>query len=111
MAEKVEMTEKFEMRDGKTVTLYLESWQKRMLKDYAKSLKLTRAIDKITIDFSKPVHLNTYRVLNKPWDDEGIEIYFTDVQKAILEEVTGLKVVDSMRLNKAMIEAKTLMIH
>ena len=108
MAEKAEMTQ---MKEGKVVVLYLESWQKRMIRDYLKALKPVRVVGKITIDFTHPVHLNTYRVPFKDPRDEEIEFYFTDAQKAYLEEVTGLKVVDSMRLSKAMIEAKTLVIH
>jgi len=110
-AEMAELAEKFVMKEGKAITLYLESWQKRMLKDYAKNLKLVRVGDKITIDFTKPVHLNTYRVPVFDPRDIIIEIYFTDAQKAYLQEVTGIKAVDSMRVSKAMIEEKSLVIH
>lgn len=94
----------------KKVTVYLEPWQKRMLKDYLKKISPVRSIQKVTIDFSKPVHLNTYRVpLREPLEDI-IEIYFTDIQKAQLEESTGLKAVDSMRLSRDMIMSKTVVL-
>jgi hypothetical protein len=109
MAELAEMTK---LSEGKAITLYLEPWQKRMVRDYLKGIKPIRVFGKVTIDFTKPVHLNTYRVqFTDPREDDGIEIYFTDAQKAYLEEVTALKSVDSMRLNKAMLETKIIVIH
>jgi hypothetical protein len=89
------------------VTLYLEPWQKRMLKDYIRGIITVKVITKVVIDFTKPVHLNTYRL---PFTDprEGIEFYFTDQQKDYLEELTQLKNVDSMRIEKAMFEAGTI---
>ncbi len=101
-----------EVKEGKLVTLYLESWQKRMIKDYLKSMKLPIVFNKAAIDFRKPVHLNTYRVpyIKEPLDD-GIDIYFTDAQKEFLEEVTGLRTVDAMHINKAALEEKIVVFH
>ena len=105
------------MVEKKAITLYLEAWQKRMIKDYAKSVDLKaiaslRNFATITIDFHKPVHTNTYRVRGKPiLEEDGFEIYFTDTQMAALKEATGLAAVSSMHITNALFENNTLMVH
>jgi len=105
------------MSEKKVITLYLESWQKRMFKDYAKSVDLKsivalRNISSMTINFGKPVHTNTYRVITKPGlEEDGFEIYFTDAQMASLKEATGLLAVSSMHVTKAQFENETFSIH
>ncbi len=103
-----EKVEQLKVRPGK-ITIYLEPWQKRMFKDYFKEIQKIKVITKVVIDFNKPYHLNTYRL---PYIDprEGFEIYFSDSQKAYLEEVTGLRVVDSMRVDKMMIESGAIVV-
>jgi hypothetical protein len=105
------------MSERKVITLYLEPWQKRMFKDYAKSADLKsiaalRNMVSITIDFTKPVHTNSYRVPQKPGlEEDGFEIYFTDSQMASLKEATGLLAVSSMHVTQAQFENKTFSIH
>jgi hypothetical protein len=105
------------MVEKKAVTIYLEPWQKRMFKDYAKSANLKaitslRNIVSITIDFTKPVHMNSYRVPQKPGglEEDGFEIYFTDTQMASLKEAIGLEAVSSMHVTAAQFKSEIFMI-
>jgi len=105
------------MVEKKAVTIYLEPWQKRMFKDYAKSVNLKaiaslRNIASLTINFGNPVHMNSYRVPQKPGglEEDGFEIYFTDAQMASLKEATGLEAVSSMHITAAQFKNETFMI-
>ncbi len=102
------------MAREKAVTLYLETWQKRMLTDYVRSidpklLERVRVAVAVTIDFTKPVHLNTYRVVQKPGlEEDGFELYFTEAQRAMLQSATGLRTVSSMHVSGAQLANKTI---
>jgi hypothetical protein len=103
------------MSDEKVITLYLESWQKRMLKDFVKSVGFKNAVRiqdivKLTIDFKIPHHLNSYRVPNFKLEEEGFDFYFTDAQMAKLEARTGLKA-SSLHITKALAENGSILIH
>jgi hypothetical protein len=101
------------MVEEKVITLYLESWQKRMLQDFAKSVGLKspvrfQDIVKLTIDFKKPQHTNSYRVPNFKPEEEGFDIYFTDAQMAKVEARTGLKAF-SLNITKARVEEGSIL--
>jgi hypothetical protein len=103
------------MVEEKVISLYLESWQKRMLKDFVKSVGLKipvriQDIVKLTVDFKIPQHLNSYRVPIFKLEEEGFDIYFTDAQMAKVLARTGLKAI-SLHVTKALVEKGSILIH
>jgi hypothetical protein len=103
------------MADEKVITIYLESWQKRMLKDFVKSVGIKNTVRiqeivKLTIDFKKPQHMNSYRVPIFKLEEEGFDFYFTDAQMAKVEARTGLKAI-SLNITKARVEEGSILMH
>jgi hypothetical protein len=105
------------MIEGKTVTLYLTSWQKRLIADHLKAhnerLGLANPYDNLTkmaFHFENPVHLVTYRVPNFDfYKDGGILLHFTDEQISEVVECTGLKTkINAMMITPEMLKEKTV---
>lgn len=108
------------MADPQFVALYLEPWQQRMFRDFArlggvkhklepKLYKLLLKPIALQIDFKKPVHLNSYRVQFGQWEDEGVDVYLTDAQRAVVLASTGLRA-DSIRVTTAMLTENQILV-
>ncbi len=92
----------------KIVTLKLETWQARVVQDFLKALKRPMLVKQAILDFKRPFHTNTYRVLNLVPRDDGIEFYLTDKQIAQVQELTGMKGIETIRITPAMMESQAV---
>lgn len=81
------------MIEGKAITLYLSSWQKRMVRDYVKDFSIERLPNKIMISIIDKKQWVMYRQPELASVKEGAwNLYLTDEQIYQIAEVTGIGV-------------------
>ncbi len=97
------------MGDVKPITLYLTPWQKRMIKDHMKDVRLT-TLNKIHFSVIDKIHWVTYRVPTFEAVKEGAwNLYLTDEQIAEVVECTGLKTkISALTITPGMVADKTI---
>ena len=79
------------METEQAVTLYLESWQKRMLKDFASLKQIKKEITKVTIRPGKGGCPTSYKIVPGSMNKEDWWIYLTDEQMLQVKEQLHLR--------------------
>lgn len=98
------------MPEQKTVTIYLTSWQKRMVADHVKGLTaITKAVITSKID---PGSLVKYRVPNDLVSKNKWNFYLSDEQIAQLSEIHGIKAkFSALNVSKELLDSGAIAFH